>query len=351
MENSNYSVLIRTLGTAGQKYLRTLQAIDRQTLKPEKIYVALPHGYAKPTETIGKETIIYVQKGMVAQRAFAFGKVENVKYLLLLDDDVDFASDFVQTMIAKAEAEHADAVTPKLASVAYEQKLTGVKQQVKLRLKKLYLAMILHKRESHRLSDYFIRISRGGGFIVNVRAEQSDQMLLTQSGIGICSLCRLDACLAIHFEDDLWLEKYEYALPDDQVFFYKMHLSGYKVIHASDCRFEHLDAKSGNVKAQDAEARAQRFQKLSARNYALFWYLYIYRYSRGSAKLLAILAFAYKTTATLAVDFAQNILGRHWGCLTAGVKGYAEAYGERKELAGQVRMMVKCSNKTSSKSN
>lgn len=48
MNKSNYSVLIRTLGTAGDKYLRTIQAITRQTVRPEKVYVALPHGYAPP---------------------------------------------------------------------------------------------------------------------------------------------------------------------------------------------------------------------------------------------------------------------------------------------------------------
>ena len=46
MNQSKYSVLIRTLGTAGDKYLHTLQTMHRQTVKSKKIYVALPHGYA-----------------------------------------------------------------------------------------------------------------------------------------------------------------------------------------------------------------------------------------------------------------------------------------------------------------
>lgn len=60
MNQSRYSVLIRTLGTAGDKYLRTLQAIDCQTVKPEKGYVALPHGYVQPKESLGnRPTFMY----------------------------------------------------------------------------------------------------------------------------------------------------------------------------------------------------------------------------------------------------------------------------------------------------
>lgn len=53
-----YSVFIRTLRTVGEKYLHTLLAVANQTVKHQKIYVALPHGYENPKETLGIETII-----------------------------------------------------------------------------------------------------------------------------------------------------------------------------------------------------------------------------------------------------------------------------------------------------
>ena len=44
--NVKYSVAIRTLGTAGEKYIKLLKSIDAQTIKPEKVIVVLPEGYS-----------------------------------------------------------------------------------------------------------------------------------------------------------------------------------------------------------------------------------------------------------------------------------------------------------------
>lgn len=58
-----YSVLIRTLGTVGEKFLQTLLAVVDQTVKPQKyIYIAIPHGYENPKETLEIETIIHTSK-------------------------------------------------------------------------------------------------------------------------------------------------------------------------------------------------------------------------------------------------------------------------------------------------
>lgn len=49
----SYSIAIRTLGTAGDKFNRELQSIACQTLKPEKVVIYIAQGYARPTGTIG----------------------------------------------------------------------------------------------------------------------------------------------------------------------------------------------------------------------------------------------------------------------------------------------------------
>lgn len=316
MNQSKYSVLIRTLGTAGDKYLRTLQAIDRQTVKSEKIYVALPHGYAPPKESLGNETYLYVQKGMVAQRAFAFNLIEPVDWVLLLDDDVEFAPDFVENLLNIGKANHADVVCPKFSSGgkrSYAQHILNT--------------ITLTRQESDKFPDYFIRISRGGGYIVNSRIDEN-KMYLTQSGIGICSLCRLEAVKAIHFEQDLWLEKYGYALPEDQVFFYKMNLYGFKVIYTPKYEFVHLDAKSGAVTGCDAVARRVRNYRLSGRNFTLFWYLYIYRYATRWNRFFAIVALTYKMLVTTLVYAIYSVLTRNWSCIWAFPKGCLEAFRE-----------------------
>ena len=52
-----YTAIIRTLGTAGEKYLTLLKSLECQTIKPQKIIVYIANGYSLPKETIGKEAL------------------------------------------------------------------------------------------------------------------------------------------------------------------------------------------------------------------------------------------------------------------------------------------------------
>lgn len=54
-----YVAVIRTLGTAGEKYQTLLNSLDQQTIQPSKILVYIAEGYRIPKETIGKEQYIY----------------------------------------------------------------------------------------------------------------------------------------------------------------------------------------------------------------------------------------------------------------------------------------------------
>ena len=67
-----YSVTIRTLGTAGEKYQKTLDSIARQSIPPQEVIIVLPKGYPLPPERLGTETFIFSEKGMVAQRVAGF---------------------------------------------------------------------------------------------------------------------------------------------------------------------------------------------------------------------------------------------------------------------------------------
>ena len=96
----NYSVVIRTIGKAGEKYQKLLTSIERLEPKPIEVIVVLPEGYALPKERIGsglEETFIYCKKGMVEQRLVG---IENAKgeYLFVCDDDVMFDKDFIQML-------------------------------------------------------------------------------------------------------------------------------------------------------------------------------------------------------------------------------------------------------------
>lgn len=57
-----YSVLIRILGTAGEKYLQTFWLWRTKRLSLKKIYIAITHRYENPKETLGIETIIHTSR-------------------------------------------------------------------------------------------------------------------------------------------------------------------------------------------------------------------------------------------------------------------------------------------------
>ena len=48
-----YSVAIRTVGKAGDKFIQELESLHTQTIKPSHIYVHLAHGFERPKEQVG----------------------------------------------------------------------------------------------------------------------------------------------------------------------------------------------------------------------------------------------------------------------------------------------------------
>ena len=77
-----YTAVIRTLGTAGEKYQQLLNSLMWQTIPPKKIIVYIAKGHPIPIETIGCEEYIYVKKGMVAQRALQYNEV-STEYIFI----------------------------------------------------------------------------------------------------------------------------------------------------------------------------------------------------------------------------------------------------------------------------
>lgn len=53
MINRDYSVTIRTLGTAEDKYQRTLDSIATQSIQPKEVIIVLANGYECPKEQLG----------------------------------------------------------------------------------------------------------------------------------------------------------------------------------------------------------------------------------------------------------------------------------------------------------
>ena len=215
MSKKEYTVAIRTLGTAGEKYQRLLDSLKAQTVPAKDIFVYIPNGYDLPKETIGIEKYIRCEKGMITQRSLSFDEI-TTDYVLFCDDDLYLPPNFVERMFEGLESMNGDCIA---ADVYSEDKMSHMKQ----------LAIFLHSFITPRKDDgWMVKIKRNVSYSYNIRPK--NDFLRTESAPGGCCLCKKDTYKAIHFEDERWLENMRYAAGDDQLFYYKMHIMGYKVI-------------------------------------------------------------------------------------------------------------------------
>ena len=262
-----YSIYIRTLGKGGEKYRRLLQSIDKQTIKPEDVVIVLPEGYNPPKEKLGYERFEYSEKGMVKQRIYSINKAET-PYILLLDDDVEFESQFVEKLYLTMIAANADCCIAKMKNNAEEQST----------IKKLIFKLIGSTVSKNTHDQFFYKINLCGGYVVNTGYDSS-KPVYSQTGHGSHCFAKTEALKNIRFEDELWLEDSGYALPDDQVMFYKLYLKGYNIAVCLDTYFCHLDAASTN----DGR-RYLKIAQAKAGNFMIFWYRFIFTQTKGIMK-------------------------------------------------------------------
>lgn len=246
----HYCACIRTLGTAGEKYLSTLQSLQNQSIKPDKIIVYIAEGYPLPKETIGLEEYVRVKKGFIAQRALPYDEV-TTPYILLLDDDVAFDPDTVERISVELLANGGDCIVSNRGG-SYTDSATR-------KLLKIWSSFVFPMHSNR----WGIRIRKSGAFSYNNNPKKS--VYETQSGIGYFSLWKKDSLLGIHFDDEVYFDRFRYCLGDDQLMFNKAHKNGYKCLATYDVGAHHLDAGSGHVKENP-----QKYEELGAINY-LIW--------------------------------------------------------------------------------
>lgn len=316
----DYTVVIRTLGTAGDYYQRTLNSLLEQTIKPKDIIIYIAQGYAIPRETIGTERYVYVKKGMVAQRALQYDEVES-EYILFLDDDVYLPPSGVETLYNELQEHNGNVISP---CVFHNHKVSW----------KSKIVQSLMGKEVARLfgNRWGYKVLRTGGFSYNNNPVKPVYESTTNA--GPCFFCKKSDFLKIHFEEDLWLDDAPYALPEDQVMFYKMHLCGLKVLTSFDSGIVHLDAGS-TMQANDEKVLKVIYSEF--RNKTIFWHRYIYS---CEANLLmrgwSCVCYGYM----LAVQYLRSIIKLLKGKKTeveAFRKGVRDGIGEVRGKGGKVK--------------
>lgn len=228
-----YSVVIRTLGKAGEKYQRMLDSLKVQSILPKEIIIYIAEGYDIPKETIGIEKYVYVKKGMVAQRALAYNEVQT-EYILFLDDDVYLPLDGVERLYNALQENEADVISPDVFPNAERPFLSS-------------MLMAFSGRMVARRDDgkWGYKVMRNSGYSYNKSPQKS--VYRSQTNAGPCFFCKKKVFLSINFQDELWMDNQAYPLGEDQVMYYKMHLCGLKVLTIYDSGIVHLDAGSTMV--------------------------------------------------------------------------------------------------------
>ena len=284
----DYCVAIRTLGTAGEKYQTLLDSLVAQTLQPKKILVYIPHGYPAPKETVSVEQIVRCEKGMVTQRSLPFNEVDT-EYILFCDDDLYLPPDYVEKLFRGLEENEGDCIAPKV----YNHAVTSW-------LMKCFV--YLSNSSSARKDDGWAnKVKRDAGFSYNNHPSKS--VLPTQTAAFASLLCKKSAYQAIHFEDERWLDSFSFASMDDQLFYYKLYLQGFKVLMHYDTGIKHLDARAG--------VRVNVKKRMYFKKKLLFtiWYRTIYNIKNKNRreKFLCCLAFVWRNLIGLVALVGDTI--------------------------------------------
>lgn len=306
----SYSVAIRTVGTAGEKYIKLLESIKKQTVKPEKVLIVLPLEAPKPATYLGTEEFVFVKRGMITQRISALKYVKS-DYILFCDDDVEFSEDFVETLFVSSKEANMDCVAGPLLEFFPPRKI------------KYYFASLLGSvcvMVKDKKNQY-VRLLKTGGWSYNWDIDvNSHKIYNTDSFPWTCFFIKRDVLENISFCDELWAEQFGYAAYDDQIFAAKLKINGYRSGIVSDAIYTHNDGKtstSGNMKVVYARAFNKR----------VYWHRFIYLQSSTLYKKIgSIICFTYTSLISLVYDVLLFIVRRKkWSVISAIIRGYKDA--------------------------
>ena len=303
---TSYSIAIRTLGTAGEKYLDELRSISQQTIQPEKVVVYIAEGYERPKEQIANEQYVWVPKGMMAQRALPYNEIAS-DCILLLDDDIMLAPDIAERMLTALETNHADCVG---VDIFYTQDLPFVG--------KIYAAVtnLVFPRPD---DGWAFKIHRNGSFSYNNQPKSA--YYPSESCAGACSIWRKDALLRTHLEHELWTEREGFWYGEDVLLFYKLHLNGGRLGILYNSGVTHLDGGA----ASHSQRNDLKKYYIRAKASALIWHRTIYSVHQHRDGI-ALLAFSLKQVWLFLVNCIAGIVLFKPQIPFLFIKGLRDAY-------------------------
>ena len=284
-----YSVAIRTLGTSGEFLKRELISLHNQTIKPQEIIIYIARGYQRPSFVIGIERYVEVDKGMVSQRALEYTEI-TAENILLLDDDVELASDSAEILLKQLENNEADCV----AADTFANHKMSVYSKIKTAV-----GALVFPRFNQR---WAFKLHSNGSFsyINNVKKD----CYPSQSAAGPCALWRKKTLLALRFEDEKWLDKLGFAYGDDDLEFYKLYVNGGLLLVSFNAGVKHLNAKSTSSLFQQ---NRKKFYIRAKSNY-LRWHRMQFQSRKNISKFGAVVSFCMKISWLFILHIGVSII-------------------------------------------
>ncbi len=290
MNNINYAIAIRTLGTANEKYHKLLESIKKLEPQPKEVIVVLPEGYKEPKEQLGYEKFVHSKKGMVAQRLYGLYQTD-AEYILFCDDDISFSSDYIQKLYKPMKEGKADITVGPLLEFFPRKSLKGLRPI----LTSETMPTLFNKHK-------YTHILRGSGWSYNrINLDNCNEYYETESAAWTNFFIKREVMLALDFEKELWLDKFGYAALDDQTMFYKLYKMGYKTLVVTNATYCHEDAKTSTQNLKLEKFYAEGF------NHYVFWHRFIYNLDNNPfGKILDKICFNYWYLANIAYLFTRN---------------------------------------------
>ncbi len=295
-----YTIAIRTLGKSGDTFVTEIKSILAQTHAPVSINAYIPDGYSRP-EFEGSEHITWISspKGMVTQRSLDFDEI-TTDYILFLDDDLQLAPDTVEKMMSALVENQADCITANV----FENHKGSLAWKLKA---------IADGTNPAMNTPWAFRIRKSGFYSY---CNNPSEIMETQSGAGACCLIKKSAYKNMHFEDERWLEAIGYCFGDDQMFHYKLHSNGWKILTHFSTGIVHLDAKTSHEKDKSKQFRNKNFLRY------LLWHRSIYLPAKTRMERLWVSACFWGMVARLSLfDIAMGFAARDFYRLANRIPG------------------------------
>lgn len=297
----SYSIVIRTLGTGGKKYQSLLDSIRSQTWQPNHVLVFIAEGYPLPQEQLGTEKFIYTRKGMWHQRVYGLeyaAELGDSDYILAVDDDISFAPDFVENSLRWMSDYSCDVLAPVPIHKLGEHKVMPM-----FSIKNLVNTLMGIRIENHWQIER-IKIIATGGFMANTKVK--GDAMPTQSAQFTAFFIDSKKVKELDLKDEYWLDQTKYALPDDQVFFYKCYLRGFRQYMHDKYAVIHLDHGSS-----DPNRLCESFYA-NGRNFLIFWHRFLFTRAGVLRKLWLIICMSYRILMFILYCFCRGLLWRNF---------------------------------------